>query len=73
MIGLEPKTIESLPEAERSDVAWMIGQTFEVEEIDEYGSAWVWKWWSRGDDKSESHGLALSPTEMELVEAKSAS
>jgi hypothetical protein len=73
VIGLEPKVIKSLPEAERSDVASMIGQTFEVEEIDEYGSAWVCKWWGRGDGKSESHNLALSPAEMELVETKSAS
>jgi len=45
----------------------MIGCIFEVEEIDEYGHAWVTKWWRRGDAHSVSHGLALSPSEMEVV------
>jgi hypothetical protein len=73
LVALEPGTPDSLPAEERSDVASMIGETFEVEEIDEYGSAWVYKWRNRGDGKSEFQGLALSAVEMELVENENAS
>ncbi len=72
IVALEPGAYRQLSEEEMAAVVSMIGETFSVEEIDEYGSAWVWKWWHLGDGKSESHGICLSALEMELVEAKNA-
>jgi len=48
----------------------MLGQVFEVDELDEYGQAWVTKWWVRGDGVSQSHSLGLDPDQMERVEAE---
>lgn len=45
----------------------MIGKEYEVDEIDEYGSAWITQCWSCGEGKTESHSLALAPNEMEVV------
>jgi len=45
----------------------MVGEVFEVYEIDEHGGAWIEKWWRDGDDVSHSHSLALAPHEMEVV------
>lgn len=36
------------------------------EEIDEFGSIWVTKWWRHREGKSASHSLALSAEEMEV-------
>lgn len=48
----------------------MQGEVFEVYEIDDWGSAWVKKWWNEGAEESLSHSLALSPREMELVDSE---
>ena len=53
---------------EREDVESMLGETFEVEEIDKHGCAWVTKWWDRGNEERESHSLGLSPAEMVFVD-----
>ena len=57
---------KSLPPDEWSELQTMIGEVFEVYEIDEYGSAWVEKQWlvENGD---YSHSLALDAHEMEVV------
>ncbi len=68
VVEIHPTFIESLPEDEKSDVCSMVNEVFEVYEIDEYNQAWVEKWWDRGKGKSESHSLALSSADMELVE-----
>lgn len=59
-----------LPPDEWADIATMLGQVFEVDELDEYGQAWVTKWWVRGDGVSQSHSLGLDPDQMERVEAE---
>ena len=46
----------------------MVGEVFEVREIDEFGSAWVEKWWHDADGQSHNHSLALASHEMEIVE-----
>jgi|1185.fasta_scaffold408734_1 hypothetical protein len=73
LVALEYGTVDSLLPGERSLFTSMLRETFEVEEIDKYGSAWIYKWWNRGDGKSESHALALSAVEMELAESENAS
>jgi hypothetical protein len=57
-----------LPSDECAEIATMLGEVFEVYEIDEYGSAWVEKLWDDGGGKSQSHSLALDSHEMEVVE-----
>jgi hypothetical protein len=50
------------------DVLSMIGEIFEVEEIDEYGQPWIRKSWpNESEGKCHSHSIALEPYEMELV------
>ena len=46
----------------------MLGEVFEVYEIDSYGRAWVEKWWRFDFDQSISHSLGLEGHEMELSE-----
>ena len=46
----------------------MVGEEFKVYEIDEYGHAWVEKWWETGPDKKISHSLALGSNDMERVD-----
>jgi hypothetical protein len=46
----------------------MIGEVFEVYEVDEYGYPWVRKTWPvPGRGKSYSHSIALRPHEIEVV------
>jgi len=48
----------------------MIEDTFEVEEIDEYGHPWVRKAWpNEGEGTRQSHSIAVEPHEIELVAA----
>jgi len=67
VITLSDDFIASLPVDERAKVAEMIGGVFEVDEIDEAGRAWVTKTWDCGDGTYDAHGVALSPSETELV------
>jgi hypothetical protein len=46
----------------------MLGEVFEVEEIDPLGCAEVTKWWQLGEGHSRSQSLNLSPHEIERVE-----
>jgi hypothetical protein len=67
VLNIDSSIIEKLEMEEQKDVRSMIGKIFKVEEIDEYGGAWVTQWWDREDGKKESHSLTLSPEEMEIV------
>lgn len=60
------------PEMETSEVDRvnsMLGEEFEVYEVDAYGRAWVEKWWHTGTNRSTSHSLALESNDMERVDA----
>jgi hypothetical protein len=67
VLALSSEFIESLPAEERAQVTEMVGQVLEVDEIDEFGRAWVTKFWDLGDGTYDGHGIALSPSETELV------
>jgi len=56
----------ALPPEEVQELATMVGEVFEVYEIDECGAAWVEKVWN-DPDGSRSHSLALDAHEMEVV------
>ena len=45
----------------------MEGESFAVYEIDEWGGAWVEKWWSLDVGESISHSLGLEASEMEVI------
>jgi hypothetical protein len=69
VISLSESFLDSLPDDEKDDVKSMIGEVFEVYEIDEYGSPWVGKGWNSEDGETyRGHHVALEPTEMEVVD-----
>lgn len=46
----------------------MIGEIFDVEEIDKYGQPWIRKsWLNEEEGKRHSHSFAVESQEMELV------
>lgn len=70
ILSLSGDWFDNLPEDEISRVHSMIGEVFEVEEIDEYGSPWVSKSWpNESEGTCIGHSIALAPDEMELVDA----
>jgi hypothetical protein len=62
-----PSDITLFNDEERRCVNSMLGEVFEVEEIDPLSCAEVTKWWTLGEGLSMSHSLNLSAQEMELV------
>ena len=67
IVAIHPSVTRDLPTDECEDLASMLGEVFDVHEIDEYGSAWVEKLWRESDGSSRSHSLGLDPHEMEVV------
>ena len=68
VLGLSGEWFNSLPAEERLRVTSMIGEVFEVEEIDEYGQPWVRKSWpNEAEGTCQSHSIALEPNEMECL------
>ena len=67
VLKISPSVLSQLPESEAECARSMEGEIFEVYEIDEWGGAWVEKWWRAGDGTSSSHSLGLGPTQMEVV------
>jgi hypothetical protein len=68
VLSLSGDWLDRLPPDERSDVEWMIGRVFPVEEIDEYGQPWVRKSWpNEAEGTCCSHSVALEPHEMEYA------
>ena len=67
VLSLSSQFLASLPGDEVDDVRSMVGETFNVETIDENGSAWVSKWWHSGESRSRSHSVGLTSAEMERV------
>jgi hypothetical protein len=63
-----PSLDPDLDEDEVTRVHSMLGDVFEVYEVDAHGRAWVEKWWHIGSGSSTSHSLALEPNEMERVD-----
>lgn len=68
LLTLTGNWLNELPDDERDDVLSMIGEVFEVEEIDKYGQPWIRKSWPNlQEGKCRSHSIALESQEMELV------
>ena len=70
VLSLSGEWLNDLPQDEKGNVLSMIGEVFEIEEIDEYGQPWVRKSWPNERDSScQSHSVALAPHEIERVAA----
>lgn len=67
VLKISPSVLSQLPESEAECARSMEGEVFEVYEIDEWGGAWVEKWWRTDDGTSSSHSLGLGPSQMEVV------
>lgn len=73
VLSVPSSVLSYLSQVEAARVKSMVGEVLEVYEIDAYGSAWVQKWWHDSAEEADSHSLALSPQEMEVVPDGSAS
>ena len=67
VLEISASVLSQLPQSEADCARSMQGEIFEVYEIDEWGGAWVEKWWKDTDGTSASHSLGLGPTQMEVV------
>jgi hypothetical protein len=68
LLSLSGDWLDKLPAEEKPDVLSMIGEVFEIEEIDEYGHPWVRKTWPNEEEGTcQSHSIALESREMELI------
>ncbi|RTL19078.1 MAG: hypothetical protein EKK52_13225 [Burkholderiales bacterium] len=68
LLRLVGSWLKDLSAEERRDVMSMIGETFFIEEVDEYGQPWVRKSWpNEAEGRCHSHSIALEPQEFERV------
>ncbi len=68
LLGISGNWFEELSPHEKVDVSSMIGEVFEIEEIDEHGHPWISKSWpNKVEGEYHSHSIALESQEMELV------
>jgi hypothetical protein len=68
LLELSDHFLESLPPDEVEDVRSLIGEVFEVTEIDQHGRAWIGKGWSSPDEGLyRGHSLSPDANEMEVV------
>lgn len=70
---IHESTVAPLSQLERDRVLSMLGETFKVYEVDEWGQAWIEKWWYEGENLADSHSLAshslgLEPQQMLVVQ-----
>lgn len=69
IVSLSKSFLDSLPADEIEEVKSMIGEIFEVYEIDKHGAPWVGKGWSSPEEgKYHGHSIGLDPSEMEVVD-----
>lgn len=59
--------LEAEGEEAHARMKTFLGATLVVYEVDEWGRAWVEKWWQKGADM-ESHSLGLDPDSMALLD-----
>lgn len=67
VLSIHASVLVPLEESDRDLVSSMLHECFEVYEVDQWGRAWVEKWWRESEKNSMSHSLALEPDEMELI------
>jgi hypothetical protein len=69
LLEIADSVLRDLPADEQQDLRSMVGEVFEVYEIDKHGAAWVEKCWPGADGAccSRSHSIGLDPHEMEVA------
>ena len=67
VLKISASVLSQLPKSEADCARSMEGEVFEVYEVDEWGGAWVEKFWRTEDGTSSSHSLGLGPEQMEVV------
>jgi hypothetical protein len=67
VLAISPFLKERLPAEDWQALQGMVGDVFEVSQIDEYGWAWVEKWFESDEEGRFCHSLALASDEMEVV------
>lgn len=66
---LDPRGLSGLEEDDRQRALSMIGETFVIEEVDEYGHPCVFKKFEgTGPDNCVFHSITLDPDEFEVVD-----
>lgn len=70
IVSVSPNLLEGQTDAEAYDPQSMLGEHFEVEEIDG-GRVWISKWWEREDGGKQLHSLSFAANEIEFVKAAS--
>ena len=70
VLEIAPSLKAVVPDNEWQELQEMLGQVFAVSEIDEWGQAWVEKWWNESEENSFCHSLRLDSHEMEVVDAE---
>jgi len=66
VLSIPDSVFVDLPESEVAELKAMIGATFVVDEIDDWGNAWVTDMRKTSPGEHRGHGLALAPAEMEV-------
>ena len=67
VIHISSSVLDALDAQEQKRVQSMMGNELSVYEVDQWGCAWVEKWWHEDEVHATSHSLGLKPMEMEVV------
>ncbi len=68
VLNLDEKIYDDIPQEEIEYIRSMIGEVFEIEEIDNYSQPWVTKWWLFDNGSSRCHSIPLRSQDMEVIE-----
>jgi hypothetical protein len=71
VLRISDSVLAQLSESEAEAARSMEGEVLEVQEIDEWGGAWVEKSGRAADGTPFSHSLGLGPEQMEVVSNRS--
>lgn len=67
VLRISNAVLAQLSEADAEATRAMEGAVLEVNEIDEFGGAWVEDSWQAADGTAVTHVLGLGPAQMEVV------
>ncbi len=67
VLRISDSVLAHLSEADAEATRAMEGSVLEVNEIDEFGGAWVEDSWQAADGTAVTHSLGLGPAQMEVV------
>ncbi|MCB1681993.1 MAG: hypothetical protein KDI65_08665 [Alphaproteobacteria bacterium] len=68
VIKLDENLFLNLPADEIENLKSMIGEVFEIKELEGQRGGWIEKWWYFSDGRSMGHEISLAGHELELVE-----